>query len=121
MNNNTMTLEDLAERILQADTVTVTRTLTYSFDPSVDDKYDIEETPTFLITSVQCMVETLKFLLHRTGMSGTQLRLHQTEDGEHWQLTAGGNYHDVITHLIQEMDQEVFVDWLNSCQPDVQF
>ena len=51
MNNNIITLEDLAERILQADTVTVTRTLTYSFDPSVDDKYDIEETPTFQVHS----------------------------------------------------------------------
>ena len=119
MNNNIITLEDLAERILQADTVTVTRTLIYSFDPSVNDKYDIEETPTFLITSVQCMVETLKFLLHRTGMSGTQL--HQTEDGEHWEINPNVNYHDVITHLLQEMDDETLVDWLNDCQPDVQY
>ena len=116
-----MTLEALAEKILQMDTVTVTRTLTYSFDLSVNDKYDIEETPTFLITSVQSMVETLKFLLHRTEMSGTQLRLHQTEDGEHWEINPNVNYHDVITHLLQEMDDETLVDWLNDCQPDVQY
>lgn len=121
MNNSMMTLEALAEKILQMDTVTVTRTLTYSFDPSVNDKYDIEETPTFLITSVQCMVETLKFLLRRTGMAGTRLQLHQTEDGEHWEINPNVNYHDVITHLLQEMDNETLVDWLNDCQPDVQF
>lgn len=115
--NNQMTLDEFAEALLNTEPIEITRTLTYSFDDSVSDQYDIEQTPTFTVDNVRGIVKTIKFIEQLSGPL-----LDVAEDGEHFIIKHSPNdYAAKIREFLEEVPTDVLVAWLNEVGPEVSY
>lgn len=115
--NNQMTLDEFAEALLNVEPIEVTRTLTYSFDDHANDRYDIEQTPTFTVDNVRSVVRTIKFIERLSGPL-----LDPAEDGEHFIIKhLASDYTAKIREFLEEAPTDVLVAWLNEVGPEVSY